>query len=60
MSRRIYIVRWAKRGEDAMLVRATSRSAAIRHATRDYVAETIDQDSLVALIQGGAKIEEGK
>lgn len=57
--KRIYIVRTYNRAEDVQLIRASSKSAAIRFAARNFTVEVAGQDGLVQLIQGGIKIEEG-
>lgn len=57
--KRIYIVMAGSRGDDAKLIKASSQASAIRFATRACTAEVADQDTLVRLVQGGAKIEEG-
>ena len=58
--KRIYVVAGNLRvvaGSD-LLVRAQNRAQALRHVMRAVKIEVASQDKLIALVQGGAQVED--
>lgn len=55
---RIYKVDRKDGKAEPRLIRATSRSAAIRHVATEYQAEVCNQDDLVAMLGQSKRVED--
>lgn len=63
MSKRIYLLRYTKhnKNEQDRLVRASTPSSALRHATRElFNIEVANTEHIVELLQKDVKVEDAK